>query len=69
MPVNRLAGPTIRGGMGIRLAAVVMTLAAASAWGGLAWLVVTIPTTRPLATAAFYVFGFTALRATAYLLR
>lgn len=42
-----------------------MTLAtAALAWGGLAWLVLTIPPSRPLSLLAAYVFGFVAITAT-----
>jgi hypothetical protein len=46
-----------------------MTLvAAAAAWGGLAWLVLTVPPARPLAVLAAYVFAFAALTPTATLL-
>jgi hypothetical protein len=42
-----------------------MTLAtAALAWGGLAWLVLTVPPSRPLSILAAYVFGFVAITAT-----
>ena len=43
-------------------------VAAASAWGGLAWLVLNVPPGRPLAVLAFYVFAFAALTATGALL-
>jgi hypothetical protein len=42
-----------------------LTLAAAIlAWGGLGWLVLTIPPTRPLSLMAAYVFAFVAITAT-----
>lgn len=42
-----------------------VTLATAvAAWGGLSWLLVNIPPTRPLALLAAYVFGFVALTST-----
>jgi hypothetical protein len=42
-----------------------LTLAAAIlAWGGLGWLVLTIPPTRPLSVMAAYVFAFVAITAT-----
>ncbi len=47
------------------LSALAMALVALSAWGGLGWLVLTIPPARPFAVAAFYVFAFTALASTA----
>jgi len=43
-----------------------LTLAAALlAWGGLGWLVLTVPPTRPLSMLAAYVFAFVAITATA----
>lgn len=50
------------------LTASLMFAAALAAWGGLSWLVTTIPPSRPLAVAAAYVFAFTAITASAALL-
>jgi hypothetical protein len=42
-----------------------LTLAAAAlAWGGLGWLVLNVPPTRPLSVLAAYVFAFVAITAT-----
>jgi hypothetical protein len=43
------------------LTALVMFVATVAAWGGLGWLVTTIPPSRPLALVAAYVFAFTAI--------
>jgi hypothetical protein len=46
-----------------------VTLAvAALAWGGLGWLVMNVPPSRPFAVAAGYIFAFVAITATAALL-
>jgi FtsH-binding integral membrane protein len=45
-----------------------MTLVAALlAWGGLAWVILTVPPSRPFAINAGYVFAFVAITATAAL--
>jgi hypothetical protein len=42
-----------------------LTLAAAvAAWGGLGWLMTSVPPSRPLALVAAYVFGFAAITST-----
>jgi len=46
---------------GVLVVAGLMLLASAAAWGGLGWLVTTIPPSRPLALVAAYVFAFTAI--------
>ena len=38
--------------------AAMMLAAAALAWGGLGWVVATVPSTRPVAVLAAYVFAF-----------
>jgi hypothetical protein len=50
------------------LVALLMLLAAGAAWGGLGWLILNIPPSRPFAQLGSYVFGFTAITATAALL-
>jgi hypothetical protein len=50
------------------LVALLMLLAAAAAWGGLGWLVLTISPARPFAQVVGYVFAFTALTATGALI-
>ncbi len=44
-----------------------MALAAVAAWGGLAWLVATVPPTRPFALVVLYLFAFTGITSTAAL--
>jgi len=39
-------------------------VAAVLAWGGLGWLLTTVPPARPLSVLAVYVFGFVAVTAT-----
>jgi hypothetical protein len=46
------------------LVAALTLLAAMLAWGGLAWLVLTIPPSRPLSLMAAYVFAFVGITAT-----
>ncbi|MBV9131539.1 MAG: hypothetical protein JO318_02515 [Chloroflexi bacterium] len=47
------------------MAVAALTLAAAIlAWGGLGWLVLTIPPARPMSVVAAYVFAFVAITAT-----
>jgi hypothetical protein len=46
------------------LVAALTLLAAMLAWGGLAWLVLTIPPSRPLSMMAAYVFAFVGITAT-----
>src|ERR1051326_7446652 len=41
-----------------------LTLAAILAWGGLGWLVLNVPPSRPLSLWAVYVFAFVAITAT-----
>lgn len=50
------------------LAAALTFVASGAAWGGLAWLTLTIPPTRPLAVLAAYVFAFAAITSTGALL-
>jgi hypothetical protein len=45
-----------------------LTLAAALAWGGLGWLVLSVPPSRPLSILAAYVLAFVGLTATGALL-
>ncbi len=49
------------------LVALALLLTSLAAWGGLAWLVATIPPAQSLALVAFYVFAFTGLSGTAAL--
>jgi drug/metabolite transporter (DMT)-like permease len=42
-----------------------MLVAAGAAWAGLGWLIVNVPPTRPFAQLGGYVFGFTAIAASA----
>jgi hypothetical protein len=44
-----------------------MAVAALGAWGGLGWMVASVPPTRPFALVACYVFAFTAISSTASL--
>lgn len=44
--------------------AALMLAAGAAAWGGLAWLLTTVPPTRPLAVLAGYTFAFAGLTST-----
>ncbi|HEY0583699.1 MAG TPA: hypothetical protein VGE94_16065 [Chloroflexota bacterium] len=46
------------------LAAALTLVAAAAAWGGLAWLTLNVPPSRPLAILAAYVFAFAAITST-----
>src|SRR5690348_2412132 len=47
------------------LVAAVTVVTAILAWGGLAWLVLTVPPSRPASLWTAYVFGFVAITATA----
>ena len=51
--------------MATLVTAVLMTLASAAAWGGLAVMVGSVPPTRPFALVVAYLFLFTALTSTA----
>ena len=46
------------------LVAAMTLVAAILAWGGLGWLVLTVPPSRPMSVLAAYVFGFVAITAT-----
>jgi hypothetical protein len=46
------------------LVALLMLVAAGAAWGGLGWMVLNIPPSRPFAQVGTYVFAFTAITAT-----
>jgi len=48
--------------------AAMMLAAAALAWGGLGWVVATVPPTRPVAVLAAYVFAFAGLTSSGALL-
>src|SRR4051812_90239 len=50
------------------LTALLMFAVAGAAWGGLGWLVLNVPPSRPLAVAASYVFALTAITASGALL-
>ena len=50
------------------LVALLMLVAAGAAWGGLGWMVLNIPPSRPFAQVGTYVFAFTAITATGALL-
>jgi hypothetical protein len=45
--------------------AALMTLASAAAWGGLGWMVGSVPPTRPFALVVAYLFLFTAVTSSA----
>jgi hypothetical protein len=48
--------------------AALMLAATLAAWGGLAWIVTTVPPTRPLAMLAAYVFAFAGITSSGALL-
>ena len=48
--------------------ALLMALIGLGAWGGLGWVVLTIPPSQPFALVVVYVFAFTAITATTALL-
>jgi hypothetical protein len=50
------------------LVALLMLIAAGAAWGGLGWMIFTIPPGRPFAQVGTYIFAFTAITATGALL-
>jgi len=50
------------------LTGLLMLGASVAAWGGLAWLILNVPPSRPFAPQAAYVFAFAALTSTAALL-
>lgn len=51
--------------MATAITALLIALAAVAAWGGLAWMIVTVPPTKPFALVVVYLFAFTGITSTA----